>query len=53
MSFNQRRKILKNSLKSFIKEIPYFYDLPFLNKRAEQLSIREFIQLTNEIEIRK
>ncbi|WP_185851846.1 16S rRNA (adenine(1518)-N(6)/adenine(1519)-N(6))-dimethyltransferase RsmA [Blattabacterium cuenoti] len=53
MSFNQRRKILKNSLKSFIKKIPNFYNLPFLNKRAEQLSIREFIQLTNEIEIRK
>ncbi|WP_185870670.1 16S rRNA (adenine(1518)-N(6)/adenine(1519)-N(6))-dimethyltransferase RsmA [Blattabacterium cuenoti] len=53
MAFNQRRKILKNSLEFFIKKIPDFYNLPFLNKRAEQLSVREFLQLTNEIEIRK
>ncbi|WP_185856344.1 16S rRNA (adenine(1518)-N(6)/adenine(1519)-N(6))-dimethyltransferase RsmA [Blattabacterium cuenoti] len=53
ISFNQRRKILKNSLKSFKKKITDFYNLPFLNKRAEQLSVREFLQLTKEIEIRK
>ncbi|AEU09453.1 16S rRNA (adenine(1518)-N(6)/adenine(1519)-N(6))-dimethyltransferase RsmA [Blattabacterium sp. (Cryptocercus punctulatus) str. Cpu] len=52
MAFNQRRKILKNALQYF-KKIPNFYDIPFLNKRAEQLSIKEFLQLTKEIEIRK
>ncbi|WP_185874010.1 16S rRNA (adenine(1518)-N(6)/adenine(1519)-N(6))-dimethyltransferase RsmA [Blattabacterium cuenoti] len=52
MAFNQRRKILKNSLKNF-KNITNFLDIPFLNKRAEQLSVKEFFQLTQEIEIRK
>ncbi|AWU43834.1 16S rRNA (adenine(1518)-N(6)/adenine(1519)-N(6))-dimethyltransferase [Blattabacterium sp. (Cryptocercus kyebangensis)] len=52
MAFNKKRKILKNALQYF-KDIPNFYDIPFLNKRAEQLSIKEFLQLTKEIEIRK
>ncbi|WP_185851262.1 16S rRNA (adenine(1518)-N(6)/adenine(1519)-N(6))-dimethyltransferase RsmA [Blattabacterium cuenoti] len=55
VAFNQRRKILKNSLHNFIKKntIPYEYEIPFLNKRAEQLSVIDFIQLTKEIEKRK
>lgn len=51
-AFNQRRKKLKNSLQLF-KNIPNFHTIPFLNKRAEELSIKEFLQLTKEIEIRK
>ncbi len=51
-AFNQRRKKLKNSLQ-FFKHIPNFYKIPFLNKRAEELSVKEFLQLTKEIEIRK
>lgn len=45
-SFNQRRKILKNSLKSlnFSKKF-YFNDV--LLKRPEDLSINDFINLTN------
>ncbi|WP_185871934.1 16S rRNA (adenine(1518)-N(6)/adenine(1519)-N(6))-dimethyltransferase RsmA [Blattabacterium cuenoti] len=52
IAFNQRRKKLKNSLRLF-NYIPNFYEIPFLNKRAEELSVKEFIQLTKEIENRK
>ncbi len=51
-AFNQRRKKLKNSLQLF-KHISNFQKIPFLNKRAEELSVKEFLQLTKEIEIRK
>lgn len=45
--FNQRRKKLSNSLK--ILEIPEaLQNHPFLEKRAEELSIQDFISLTNE-----
>ncbi|WP_185863525.1 16S rRNA (adenine(1518)-N(6)/adenine(1519)-N(6))-dimethyltransferase RsmA [Blattabacterium cuenoti] len=50
-AFNQRRKKLKNSLQLF-KYVPNFNKIPFLNKRAEELSVKEFIQLTREIEIK-
>lgn len=48
MSFNQRRKMLRGSLKSFnlsdsLKEDPIFA------KRPEQLSVQEFISLTAKI----
>ncbi len=51
-AFNQRRKKLRNSLQS-LKNISNFYQIPFLDKRAEELSFKEFIQLTKEIEVRK
>jgi len=41
-AFNQRRKTLRNALKP-VGEIP---DHPLLNKRAEQLSVQEFVTLT-------
>lgn len=48
MAFNQRRKTLRNALK------PYFNiaaeDLPFSDKRAEQLAVKDFINLVNKIE---
>jgi 16S rRNA (adenine1518-N6/adenine1519-N6)-dimethyltransferase len=47
-AFNQRRKMIRNSLKTFFKETGYAY--PFLEKRPEQLSVAEFIELTNAIE---
>ncbi|WP_185869210.1 16S rRNA (adenine(1518)-N(6)/adenine(1519)-N(6))-dimethyltransferase RsmA [Blattabacterium cuenoti] len=50
-AFNQRRKKLRNSLQLF-KHLPNFYDISFLNKRAEELSVKEFLKLTKEIEIR-
>lgn len=45
--FNQRRKMLRNSLKTFILENGL--DHPYLEKRPEQLSIKEFEELTNSI----
>ena len=46
--FNQRRKTLRNSLKSLL---PLNADaIPFLTQRAEELSYREFEHLTNCIE---
>ncbi|MFN3917356.1 MAG: 16S rRNA (adenine(1518)-N(6)/adenine(1519)-N(6))-dimethyltransferase RsmA [Flavobacteriales bacterium] len=44
-AFNQRRKTLRNSLKSITDSIPE----PFSQKRPEQLSPQEFIELTTEI----
>ena len=54
-AFNQRRKMLSNSLKSLLRtnagaavEAESF--LPLLSKRPEQLSVQEFVELTRVIE---
>jgi 16S rRNA (adenine1518-N6/adenine1519-N6)-dimethyltransferase len=45
-SFNQRRKTLRNSMKPLLgKEFPN-YDLPVFDKRPEQLSVEQFVELT-------
>ncbi|MDR1112699.1 MAG: 16S rRNA (adenine(1518)-N(6)/adenine(1519)-N(6))-dimethyltransferase RsmA [Bacteroidales bacterium] len=44
-AFNQRRKTLRNSLKSFTFEEKYLAD-PIFNKRPEQLSVEEFELIT-------
>lgn len=46
--FNQRRKTLRNSLKSVLGE--YKLDDDIMGKRPEQLSVEEFVSLTNKIE---
>lgn len=49
-TFNQRRKTLRNSIKPILgKDCPLTAD-PLFNKRPEQLSVREFIDLTNRVE---
>lgn len=49
-SFGWRRKMLRNSLKQVIdKECP-LPDCIYLDKRPEQLSVEDFIELTNLIE---
>lgn len=48
-SFGQRRKMLRNSLKEYVNEIP----LKFAEKRPEQLSADDFIELTGVIEHQK
>jgi len=48
-SFNQRRKMLRNSIKSFTPRYNEL-DAHTLTRRPEQLSVEEFIQLTNDIE---
>jgi 16S rRNA (adenine1518-N6/adenine1519-N6)-dimethyltransferase len=45
-AFNQRRKMLSNALKSMGKKIPEEYAM----KRAEQLSVEEFVILTRKME---
>src|SRR5690606_37665388 len=49
-SFNQRRKMLRNSIKSLLSEESPLPDDPLLTKRPEQLSIEQFEQLTNLLE---
>lgn len=49
-TFNQRRKTLRNSIKPILgKDCPLTEDALF-NKRPEQLSVEEFISLTNQVE---
>ena len=47
-TFGQRRKTIRNSIKSIIQD-PLF-DHPFLTLRPERLSVNDFIELTLEIE---
>ncbi|HLW10673.1 MAG TPA: 16S rRNA (adenine(1518)-N(6)/adenine(1519)-N(6))-dimethyltransferase RsmA [Fermentimonas sp.] len=49
-SFNQRRKMLRNSIKSLLSEESSLPDDPLLTKRPEQLSIEQFELLTNLLE---
>ena len=44
-SFNQRRKTLRNSLRPIMQGHEMLYDV--FNKRPEQLSVVDFIELTN------
>ena len=49
-SINPRRKTLRNSIKPILgKDCPLTEDALF-NKRPEQLSVEEFISLTNQVE---
>ncbi|MGZ3865676.1 MAG: 16S rRNA (adenine(1518)-N(6)/adenine(1519)-N(6))-dimethyltransferase RsmA [Bacteroidia bacterium] len=52
MSFNQRRKMLRNSLKSFVKDETLFSHKYFTD-RPERLSVAEFVELTKMIEEQK
>lgn len=44
-SFNMRRKMLRNSLKQYFRGLPQ--EEEFLTKRPEELSVDDFIRLTN------
>ncbi len=48
VGFNQRRKMLRGSLKSIIGK--NIIEHEFMTKRPEQLSVEQFIELTNVIE---
>ena len=45
-AFNQRRKTLRNSLKSLLEKDIIDTSLPVFNRRPEQLSVDEFVELT-------
>lgn len=47
-TFGQRRKMLRNTLKGIIKD-PDFLNDPDFQERPEQLSVEDFIYLTNKI----
>lgn len=47
--FNQRRKMLRNSLKPLLNEQQLPESHPLLQKRPEQLAVDDFITLTNDI----
>lgn len=44
-AFSQRRKMLRNTMKMFLKDSPLLTD-PFFQNRPERLSIEDFVQLT-------
>lgn len=49
-TFNQRRKTLRNSIKPILgKDFPD-YHLPIFDKRPEQLSVEQFIELTKLVD---
>lgn len=49
-SFGQRRKTLRNSLRSLIGKDVDLSDIAIFGKRPEQLSVAEFIELTEKVE---
>ncbi len=49
-SFGQRRKMLRNTLKSFFEHQPEQLQDDFFLQRPEQLSVQQFIELTQRIE---
>lgn len=51
--FNQRRKMLRVSLRQIfnaVKPTDSFYEQDIMTKRPEQLSIAQFVELTNMVE---
>ena len=48
-TFNQCRKMLRVSLRQICNPRPEFFDDPMMTRRPEQLSIQEFIALTNKV----
>jgi 16S rRNA (adenine1518-N6/adenine1519-N6)-dimethyltransferase len=48
MSFNQRRKTIRNSIKQLIKDKGF--DHPMLNDRPERLSVEQFVELTKMVQ---
>jgi 16S rRNA (adenine1518-N6/adenine1519-N6)-dimethyltransferase len=47
-TFNQRRKMIRNSIKSVL--LNFDSDFELLSKRPEQLGVPEFVELTNWVE---
>lgn len=49
-TFNQRRKKMRNSIQQIVGKDSTFLSNPILDKRPEQLSIEDFIELTLQVE---
>ncbi len=50
-TFNQRRKKLRNSIQQIVGKEPELLGDPVLDKRPEQLSLEDFIELTKKVEL--
>ena len=50
-TFNQRRKKLRNSIQQIVGKESELLGDPVLDKRPEQLSLEEFIELTKKVEL--
>ena len=52
--FNQRRKMLRGSIKQMFSQdhmpSPDFFTMDIMTKRPEQLSVKQFVELTNVVE---
>ena len=46
-TFNQRRKTIRNSIRSINFDYESLKEHPFMQKRPEQLSVADFVELTN------
>lgn len=51
-TFNHRRKMIRNTLKKMVDDHDFMQD-DFFNSRPEQLSIKDFVYLTNILEQQK
>ena len=49
-TFNQRRKTLRNSIKPILGKESSILQNEIFNKRPEQLSVQQFVELTNMVE---
>lgn len=49
-TFNQRRKTLRNSIKPILGKDSLLTQDELFNKRPEQLSVKDFVELTNKVE---
>ena len=50
-TFGMRRKMIRNSLRQvYERDVPLPAHCPYLDKRPEQLSVEDFIRLTNMVE---
>lgn len=49
-AFNQRRKQMRNSLKPILGKEAEIFSLPIFDKRPEQLSVQQFIELTQLVD---
>lgn len=50
VTFNQRRKMIRNPIKAVLPQGTVLPDYELLTKRPEQLSIEQFVELTNWVE---
>lgn len=48
-TFSQRRKMLRNTMKSFVKDHPMLQEA-FFQQRPERLSVTDFIELTKRVQ---